>query len=428
MSVFFIIISLFLILFLFDDVTDLYSLRTFKMGYNFYKKIGIINKFTYVYLNIKDFSNLNEVYGNIYGDESLKFISKRIKKELNFFELSARVSDDNFVFLLKKNNNTLKRLEYLESQIEKSNKNLSLLVGFYDIQNNSTEWVTSHSYSKFICSPKNKQMENNKINKYNESIFYDSYNQERLFFEYFEALKNKEFEVYYQGKYNVSGRIIGAEALVRWKHKDKGFLSPLLFIPLLERKKEISSLDCFVFESVCSDLQKLSECMDISDFKVAINLSLQSFENEAVIDKLFEITKSYKINPKNIEFELTESGFIDTEKGILNNIILKMHNFGFTIALDDFGTGYSSLKVLNNLPIDVLKIDKCFINDKIKSNQIVKSLIQMGHNLGLTVVAEGVEENEQLEFLKSCNCDMIQGYLFSKPIPWEDFKKLCVSC
>lgn len=102
MSVFFIIISLFLILFLFDDVTDLYSLRTFKMGYNFYKKIGIINKFTYVYLNIKDFSNLNEVYGNIYGDESLKFISKRIKKELNFFELSARVSDDNFVFLLKK--------------------------------------------------------------------------------------------------------------------------------------------------------------------------------------------------------------------------------------------------------------------------------------------------------------------------------------
>ena len=141
---------------------------------------------------------------------------------------------------------------------------------------------------------------------------------------------------------------------------------------------------------------------------------------------IFHIIDEYNVNPKNIEFELTESSFIDVDKDVIFDTIQEMHIRGFTVALDDFGTGYSSLKVLNNLPIDVLKIDKCFINNKEKSSHIVVSLIGMAHQLGLKIVAEGVEEEKQLNFLKEKNCDLIQGFLFARPIPWNDFQE-CIS-
>ena len=410
-----------------DDVTNLISFRIFKILYNFFIKIGILKNYTYLYFNIEGFKYINEIKGCKYGDILLKKIGNQMKKELNYFEIASRLVNDNFVLLLKTDASLMTRIEKLVKEIENIDNNLKVRIGYYIIKENNTDWVISNTSAKFACISEQKEGKN--IRGYNRSYFSNLCNEEKLYFDYNKGLKNKDFKIYYQGKFDTLGRLRGAEALVRWQHAELGLLSPFFFISMLEKKNEISRLDIYVVEQVCNhllELQKSGTLNKLKDFKISINLSSQSFKNKIVMENIFHIIDEYNVNPKNIEFELTESSFIDVDKDVIFDTIQEMHIRGFTVALDDFGTGYSSLKVLNNLPIDVLKIDKCFINNKEKSSHIVVSLIGMAHQLGLKIVAEGVEEEKQLNFLKEKNCDLIQGFLFARPIPWNDFQE-CLS-
>ena len=227
------------------------------------------------------------------------------------------------------------------------------------------------------------------------------------------ALKNEEFIVVYQPKTLTSTeKLIGAEALVRW-NKNGNLISPNKFIPLFEKNKFIMKLDLYIFEKVCKDIATWKEKYDYAPI-ISINVSKEHFVNENFIDTYVDICNKYHIDRKLIDLEITESATIDEKIDILK-ILNTIKEKGFTISIDDFGTGYSSLSMLQNMPIDIIKIDKVFVDkaDLNSPNNIINYIMLLANRINVKTIVEGVETKEQAEFVKSLKCDMIQGYYYS---------------
>ena len=240
------------------------------------------------------------------------------------------------------------------------------------------------------------------------------------------AIEKGEFQVYFQPQYNHStGTLIGAEALVRWKSQKYGFISPADFIPALEEMSLIPTLDLYVFEHVC---QFLRGCIDSNRAlaRVSVNMSRNDILSPEYIERLDAIRQKFDIPTRLIHVELTETAAVTGTQVVVDSI-KKLHKLGYTVEMDDFGSGYSSLNVLKDIEFDVLKLDLQFINGAIGSDRggtILSSVIRMAKWLKLPVIAEGVETVEQADFLKSVGCDYVQGYLYSKPLPVEEYEKL----
>lgn len=240
------------------------------------------------------------------------------------------------------------------------------------------------------------------------------------------AINDREFSVYFQPQYNHStGALIGAEALVRWISPKYGFISPAEFIPALEEMGLIPTLDLYVFEEVCLFLRK---CIDENKAlaRVSVNMSRNDILCEDYIDRLEKIRQKHDVPTKLIHVELTETAAV-AGPNVVIGAIEKLHKLGYTVEMDDFGSGYSSLNVLKDIDFDVLKLDLKFIGGAIGSERggtILSSVVRMAKWLKLPVIAEGVETIEQADFLKSVGCDYIQGYLYSKPIPCDEYEKL----
>lgn len=236
------------------------------------------------------------------------------------------------------------------------------------------------------------------------------------------SLENNEIYVVYQPKVSLEDSTVqGFEALARWNNKKFGEISPGKFIPLAEESKMIVPIGSFVLEEACRKIKFLSS-KGYTDFKIAVNLSEVQFQEEIVINVLRKLIKKYQISSRHLELEITESMFMKSFESNLK-VLEEIKDMGVTIALDDFGTGYSSFSYLTKLPIDVLKIDRSFILDVCtnpKEKCMVEGIIRLAHQLGIQVVAEGVEEEEQVEYLKAIFCDFVQGYYFSRPKPFNE--------
>lgn len=238
-----------------------------------------------------------------------------------------------------------------------------------------------------------------------------------------EALKNKEFTVIYQPKtFTKNEKMSGAEALIRW-YKDENIIPPNKFIPLFEKNKFILKLDLYIFEQVCKNLAHWRKQYQYTP-TVSINVSKEHFANENFIDEYVSICKKYEINPNGIDLEITESATIDQGIDILK-VLNKIKEKGFMISVDDFGTGYSSLSMLQTMPIDVIKIDKAFVDkaDLKTDNNMINYIMFMAKRLKVRTIVEGVETKEQMEYVRDIGCDIIQGYYYSKPITKEEFEK-----
>jgi EAL domain-containing protein (putative c-di-GMP-specific phosphodiesterase class I)/AmiR/NasT family two-component response regulator len=239
------------------------------------------------------------------------------------------------------------------------------------------------------------------------------------------AIEREELQLYYQPQVNLkTGSVIGAEALLRWFHPQKGLISPADFIPIAEETGLIISIDEWVFTTACQQINSLHE-IGFNSLKVAVNLSGEQFKTDNLNQRLLQILNKVDLPPQFIEIELTESTLVhDVELGIQNLQGLKA--LGITVSVDDFGTGYSSLSYLKHFTFDVLKIDRSFIQEihqDIKQQAIVKAMISMAHQLNLRVIAEGVETEAELSFLQKNGCNAAQGYFMSKPLPWHKFKQ-----
>ncbi|WP_318507202.1 bifunctional diguanylate cyclase/phosphodiesterase [Bacillus sp. T3] len=237
------------------------------------------------------------------------------------------------------------------------------------------------------------------------------------------ALKNKDFILHYQPLYHLqTGKISGMEALVRWQHPLKGFIPPSDFIPSAEKSDLIVALGEWVLCEACEQTKRLQD-LGCGPLTVSVNVSTRQFYDKDFVKKLKRILEKTGLKPNYLELELTESIMhnIETTKPIIKEI--KM--LGIKIAIDDFGTGFSSLSILKHMPLDKLKIDKSFTDDIGTTKEpLVKSIIDLGVNLNMDVVAEGIETEEQALFLKENHCDIGQGYLFSKPLPFEELEML----
>lgn len=240
------------------------------------------------------------------------------------------------------------------------------------------------------------------------------------------ALERGEFIPYYQPQYDLkTERIVSAEALVRWKHPEKGILYPDYFIPLFERNGFITKMDFCMFEAVCRDL---SEWIRAGErvIKVACNFSRLHFAREDVAERLKEIADAYRVPYEYLEIEITESAFMDDSKNIIDQM-KKLREIGFSTAIDDFDVGYSSLGLLQDVPADVLKIDRGFLNRDMadrKNVMIIKGIVNIANILHLKTVCEGVETGAQKELLKGIGCDLAQGYYYAKPMEREKMEAL----
>ncbi|MBE0599198.1 MAG: EAL domain-containing protein, partial [Desulfuromonadales bacterium] len=241
-----------------------------------------------------------------------------------------------------------------------------------------------------------------------------------------QALEREEFCLHYQPKVDLaSGLVLGCEALVRWHHPQRGMVSPADFIPLAEETGLIVPLGTWVLKEACRQAKAWQD-QGMPELCVAVNLSARQFRKGDLPQIVREVLHSTGLDPRLLDLELTESMVMDNPTEAAQTM-QHLKNLGVSLSLDDFGTGYSSLNYLRHFPVDSLKIDRSFIRDVAtdpSGASVVTSIIAIAHNLGLTAVAEGVETREQLAFLAGCGCDIFQGYLFSKPLPAEEFTTL----
>lgn len=251
--------------------------------------------------------------------------------------------------------------------------------------------------------------------------------KEDLISEVKEAMKNHELKVYYHPQYDaITSKLVGAEALVRWIKPDGSIIMPGSFIPRLEEDNTILELDWYMLREVCDFLKRQKE-EKIHSVTVAVNFSRRHIYEDDFVERLCTTVSEYDVPRKMIEVEITESAFVDQSEKITERIE-KIREAGFRVAIDDFGSGLSSLSFVKDISVDVLKIDKSLLSrncEDEKERIVLESIFNFAHRLKLTTVAEGVETREQLGFLRTCSCKVIQGFLFAKPMPESDFIELC---
>ncbi len=252
---------------------------------------------------------------------------------------------------------------------------------------------------------------------YDQSMLAENARMKELDSEITRALANEELVIYYQAKYSLKkNAFYGAEALIRWKHPKRGLLPPAVFIPYCENSGKIVEIDHYVFEHVCADIEKWNK-EKRRKVVISVNLSRRSVYDPSLISFLSDTMKKHNVDPTSIDMELTES-LAANNTVFISSIIRKVKGLGFATSIDDFGVGYSSLSSLKNIPFDVLKIDKSFVDDvevDAKSKAMVLSIISLAHALGMKVIAEGVETEHQSDILRSLDLDSIQGYYYSRP-------------
>ncbi|WP_423362741.1 putative bifunctional diguanylate cyclase/phosphodiesterase [Clostridioides difficile] len=416
-----------------DSLTGADSIDKFKINSNKLFAKNNPEEYALFYMDVDKFKYINDMFGYDMGNNTLIHISDTIASELKEDEIFARVSADHFVLLIKyKTDDDIKtRLNsiYNKVQIFSNPKinyyKLILDCGIYKISKSDNDINT-------IMDRANTARKTIKGGHKNSFAFYDKEMHKKILKEkeiensMVDALNNGEFVVYFQPKYRLSDyQIIGAEALVRWDNPQKGLIPPIEFIPVFERNGFIVNIDFYVFEEVC---KKIREWMDEGQevVPISVNLSRMHFVNSNFIEKFKLIVDKYKIPTSLIELELTETAVLDNIEGLLDTMNNLKEN-GFVISMDDFGTGYSSLNLLKELPVDILKLDRAFFTEKDESNNekiVISNVIKMAKELKMKVISEGVETISQVEFLKQIGCDMVQGYLFSKPMPVKEFEKI----
>lgn len=390
------------------------------------------SKIAIMFLDLDNFKNVNDTLGHSVGDQLLIYVSKLLSNVLRENDSISRVGGDEFTILLT-DINSISDAEHIAKLIFKAISGEHSINEYKLLISTSIGIAvypdTANDIDTLIRNADTAMYEAKKDNKNNYKIFDNNmYTKINKFVRIEQDLRkdilNKDaFEIFYQPKVRSSDSTIsGCEALVRWNHPKKGLVYPDEFINIAEESGLITSIGHIIIEKSIQDLSSFNSITDNS-LVVAINLSPRQFTDDSLIKKIKESIEKYEVDPNQIEVEITESlSMQDISKTL--EVLHQLKRIGVSIAIDDFGTGYSSLSYLKQFPIDKLKIDKSFVLDMTFDNDdksIVNTIINMAHTLNFTTVAEGVETKEHAEILTEMNCDELQGYHYSKPIPKDEF-------
>lgn len=410
----------------FDELTKLPLKEKFQELYE--KEITSIgdNKYAIVVMDIGGFKLVNEMFGRNEGDKLLIYVSNLLRKNVGS-NIVSRINDDNFVFgyMYKDFDNLKFVMEQITTELEKYQGKIHPFAyfGICDITDTKTDLDVLCDHADLALETVKGSMITNYA-VYTEQTRAKMLKDKKMENEMLSALDDHQFVVYFQPKYDIqTSKPIGAEALVRWKHPEEGLIPPNDFIPLFERDGLIIKLDEYVWEETC---RKIREWLDngYDVVPVSVNVSRVHIFNEKLRKIIFDITDKYKIPHELLELEITESAFLDNTKQLYSAMDYFRNN-GFTVSMDDFGSGYSSLNMLKDGNVDIVKIDKEFLNETVatdKGKAIIASAINMVRELNMEVIAEGVENAEQAKFLLGIGCNMAQGFYYSKPIDSEEFE------
>ena len=391
-------------------------------------------EYCFVHFDIKDFGMINEVYGHDNGNDLLKLVCEQMSKETDWVYHSVRCDNDNFAMMTKAmpREALLEKLQMFFDRISILPCDESFRVyyrcGVVTAEDSLSKNDRVADWAKF-AQRLGKKRDCTEIHFYTGEM-YEKMKQGKYYLTYLDqAIKNDEFLVYLQPKYDIhTETIVGAEALVRWNYKHEKLIFPGEFIPVFEENSVIGKVDQVVLEKTCKLLRDMKE-EGLPLYPVSVNLSRRRMENKHLLEQLVGCVDKYGISHDLIEFELTESAVYEGEEEMFH-LLRELRNLGFKISMDDFGTGYSSLSLLLNMPLDTLKIDKCFVDcidadhEEKKECKLIKAIISMAKDLSLCCLAEGVEKKEQVEYLRKIDCDKIQGYYYSKPLPGEEYVRM----
>ena len=404
-----------------DNLTGVYSRAYFLEEAKTFVKED--KEYYLLVTNFEQFRLYNELYGAEAGDDLLRKMAKVLyDMGLKYNILYARMESDHFAICLEKElYNQLGFANVLIDKFKKyENNQVILKIGICPLD--EVNVISAYDRAIFTIHHFKDNIEQ-RYGFYSSSIKSKVVRENLLMTEFDKSIQNKYFTIYLQPQINYrNGKLIGAEALVRWIHPELGMISPFEFITIFEKSKYISRLDLYVWEEACKYLDKCNKS-GYNNLSLSVNISRMDFYNMDVFEELKFLVEKYEISPSQLKLEITESAFMSNYSKIVT-VIMKLREFGFLIEMDDFGSGYSSLNTLREIPIDIIKLDMKFLskgNYTPKSIEILDSTISMAHRLQLPVIAEGVETYEQAEMLSRMNCELIQGYYHAKPMPISDF-------
>ncbi|URN84603.1 EAL domain-containing protein [Acetobacterium wieringae] len=415
-----------------DEVTGGNNWQKFKQEATEILESKNCNQCALLTFDIDRFRFINEEYGHEKGDQVLRLVVGILEKRMAKQETYARVSGDHFAILCvcdDQDKITRRIKEFIQILNDRREtigikEKLSCHFGIYIIEDKTgnLEKIREKANMARIAA---KTAENQRWFFYSDAFRKKIGEEKEIIDQMEDALENQEFEMYLQPKYNLhTNRYCGCEALVRWRNPHKGLISPGEFIPIFEQTGFIKKLDMFMLEEVCRILKRW-ETDGYPEISISVNLSRKNLKQSDFVERVLNITNQYRIKRSNLEIELTESSIFENVDRMIE-IGEAFRLYGFKMAMDDFGSGYSSINLLGNLPLDVIKMDQGFFNSHLKREQnliVVESVIKMIKKLGMTVVAEGIETEAEVDLLRSLGCDIIQGYYFGKPMTVFEFEE-----
>lgn len=394
-----------------------------------------------LFIDLDQFKNINDSLGHPVGDKVLEVVASRLQQSVREEDLVARLSGDEFVVVLTVLDQNMETAALRAGEISEKIRSIISQPYVYD----SMELRVTCSVGVVVYPDKNNSV--HELLRYADTAMYQVKEKGRDSIEFFNeemadkvsrqlvmegdlhrALDEGQFELYYQPKMDVlSNRVVGAEALLRWKHPTKGMIPPSDFIPVLETSGMIIDVGQWVLEDACETLVKWSQMgLWQEGMKLSINISPRQFRRAAFVQDVLDTIERFPIPANSLDMEITEGIVIQRVEDAIATMTT-LNDQGISFSLDDFGTGYSSISYLKRLPVNTLKIDQGFVRDIIVDRNdrvLVETIITMGNLLDMELVAEGVEEAEQLNILKTFGCHFYQGYLFSKPVETDVFEAI----
>ena len=413
-----------------DDLTGLFNKDYFYSYANQLDQFHVETRMDAMLIDINHFHMINERYGKKYGDKVLRSIGERLLAMISDSEgIVGRKEADSFLVYCPHRTDYHEILEKASAGLadaERSGNRVRLRMGVYADVDKSTDIERRFDRAKLAADTVRGSFTKT-VAIYDSMMHESEVYAEQLLEDFDEAVEKRQFIVFYQPKFDISSDnpvLSSAEALIRWDHPELGMISPGIFIPLFEENGLIQKLDRFVWQEAARQIRVWYERTGIK-IPVSVNVSRIDLYDPGMNDFLLKILKDNDISTAELLLEITESAYTQDSEQIIETIN-KLRDLGFKIEMDDFGTGYSSLNMISTLPIDALKLDMQFIRNAFKEGRdtrLIEVIIDIADYLGVPVIAEGVETQEQLDALKAMGCDIVQGYYFSKPIPPAEYER-----
>lgn len=413
-----------------DGLTGLYNKQYFYEKTEQYINYHRNKEFLMICTDIREFKMINDFFGTQTGDQVLINFAKMLSEQLSDASIYGRIENDIFGILMAKDKYdeeafSAKAQEAFESCIDRDISFPTInYIGVYEITDRNIPASVMCDRARMAISSIKGSFQK-RVAYYNDTLRDNILYEQELIADFDHAITSGEIQMYLQPQMDNEGHMLGAEALVRWIHSEKGMIMPGDFIPVFEKNGLISEVDKHIWELACKQLKKWkSEGKE--NLYISVNISPRDFYFLNIYHVFTDLVVKYDIAPQNLKLEITETAIaMDVNRQL--ELIDRLRSFGFVVEMDDFGSGYSSLNMLKDIQVDILKIDMAFLRkskDEDRSKKILHMIIDLSKQLGMPVISEGVETKEQVDYLSDFGCDMFQGYYFARPMDVLSFEKL----